>query len=152
MTKRIAPSEVKTQELAALLQGHTEVDSGEERLSTLVQLATERVLQDALEREQTELLGRNRYERRGTAPGYRHGYEDGPLKTAEGVLRVKVPQSRGLEEAPRSQVWAKLARTSDRLKTLIVERFVGGCRNGILKLRWRKPWANLCSPKVLLVQ
>jgi hypothetical protein len=53
MTKRIAPSEVKAQELAALLQGQTEVNSGEEWLSTLVQLATERVLQDALEREQT---------------------------------------------------------------------------------------------------
>jgi putative transposase len=126
MTKRIAPSEVKAQELAALLQGHTEVNSGEEWLSTLVQLATERVLQDALEREQTELLGRHRYERCGTASGYRNGYEDGTLKTAEGVLRVKVPQSRGLAETPRSQVWAKLAKTSDRLKTLIVEMFVGG--------------------------
>jgi putative transposase len=126
MSKRIAPSEVKAQELAALLQGHTEVESGEEWLSTLVQLATERVLQDALEREQTELLGRNRYERCRHSAGYRNGYEDGTLKTAEGVLRVKLPQSRGLEETPRSQVWAKLAKTSDRLKTLIVEMFVGG--------------------------
>jgi hypothetical protein len=47
MTKRIAPSEVKAQELAALLQGHTEVSNGEELLSTLVQLATERVVQEA---------------------------------------------------------------------------------------------------------
>jgi transposase-like protein len=126
MPKRIAPSAVKAQERAALLQGPTEVESGEEWLSTLGQLATERVLQDALEREQTELLGRNRYERCGTSAGYRNGYEDGTLKTAEGVLRVKGPQSRGLEEPPRSQVGAKLAKTSDRLKTLIVEMFVGG--------------------------
>jgi hypothetical protein len=46
MTKRIAPSAVKAQALAALLQGHTDVESGDEWLSTLVQLATERVLQD----------------------------------------------------------------------------------------------------------
>jgi hypothetical protein len=65
MTKKIAPSEVQAQELAALLQGHTEVHSGEEGLSTLVQLATERVLQDARKREQTALLGRHRYERCG---------------------------------------------------------------------------------------
>jgi hypothetical protein len=51
---------------------------------------------------------------------HRNGYEDGTLKTAEGVLRVKLLQSRGLEETPRSQVWAKLAKTSDRLKTLII--------------------------------
>lgn len=92
MTKRIAPSEAKAQALAALLQGQTEVRSGEELLSTLVQLATARVVQEALEREQTETLGRSRYERREVAQGYRNGYEEGTLKTAEGVLRVKVPQ------------------------------------------------------------
>jgi transposase-like protein len=57
---------------------------------------------------------------------YRNGYEEGPLKTAEGVLRVKVPQSRGCEEIPRSQIWATLAKTSDRLKSLTVEMLVGG--------------------------
>jgi putative transposase len=126
MAKKIAPSAVKAQELTALLQGHTEMNSGEEWLSTLVQLATERVLQETLEREQAEVLGRNRYERCEAMHGYRNGYEDGTLKTAEGVLRVKVPQVRGLETPYRSQVWTKLATTSDRLKTLIVEMFVGG--------------------------
>jgi hypothetical protein len=41
-------------------------------------------------------------------------------------LRVKVPQVRGLDKSYRSQVWANVAKTSDRLKTLIVEMFVGG--------------------------
>lgn len=54
-----------------------------------MQLATERVLQEALERAQTALLGRNRYERCGPSAGYRKGYADGTLKTAEGVLGVK---------------------------------------------------------------
>ena len=35
MTKRIAPSQAKAQELTALLQGHTQVSNGEELLSTL---------------------------------------------------------------------------------------------------------------------
>jgi transposase-like protein len=39
---------------------------------------------------------------------------------------VKVPQVRGLEEPYRSQVWTHLAKTSERLKTLVVEMFVGG--------------------------
>jgi transposase-like protein len=59
-------------------------------------------------------------------PGYRNGYEDRTLKTAEGVLGVKVPQVRGRDEPYRSQVWANLAKTSDHRKTLIVEMFVGG--------------------------
>ena len=45
MPQQIAPSAVKAQELAALLQGQAEASSGEELLSTLVQLATERMLQ-----------------------------------------------------------------------------------------------------------
>jgi transposase-like protein len=117
---------MKAQELTALLQGQTEANNGEELLSTLVQLATERVLQEALEREQAEVLGRGRYERHPVAHGYRNGYEDGTLKTAEGVLRVKIPQVRGLEGTYRSQIWTNLAKTSDHLKSLIVEMFVGG--------------------------
>ena len=100
------------------------VESGGEWLSPLGQLATERVLQDALAREQTEVLGCHREERCGTSAGYRNGYADGTLKTAEGVLRVKSPRSRRLGEIPRSWVWAKLAKTSDRLKTLCVRQAV----------------------------
>jgi transposase-like protein len=97
MEKKIAPSAVKAQELRAMLQGQSEVQSGEELLSLLVRLSTERVLQEALEHEQGEVLGRGRYEPRRERPGYRNGYENGTLKTAEGVLRVKVPQVRGRE-------------------------------------------------------
>jgi transposase-like protein len=60
------------------------------------------------------------------ARGYRHGSEDGTLKTAEGVLRVQVPQGRGLADTYRSQSWTNLAKTSAPLTSLIVERVVGG--------------------------
>jgi hypothetical protein len=69
---------VKAQELAALLQGDTAVKSGEEWLSSLVQLATEGVLQETLEQEQAEVLGRSRSERRRAAPGYRNSYYVSP--------------------------------------------------------------------------
>jgi putative transposase len=127
MQKRIAPSEAKAQELRAMLQGQTDAQSGEELLSSLVRLSTERVLQEALEHEQTAALdGRGRYEPRREAQGYRNGYENGTLKTAEGVLRVKVPQLRGRTEPYRSQLWGNVATTSEALKTLIVEMYVGG--------------------------
>jgi len=126
MSQRIAPSEQKAQELRAMLAGQSEAQSGGELLSTLVRLSTEHVLQEALEQEQAETLGRARYERRAGSQGYRNGYEDGTLKTAEGVLRLKVPQSSGRAEPARSQLWSGLANTSEILKTLIVEMYAGG--------------------------
>ena len=126
MEKRIAPSEQKAQALRAVLQGQSEGQSGEELLSLLVRLATERIVQEALEREQAEALGRGRYEARGEKSGYRNGYENGTLKTGEGVLHVKVPQIRGQADPYRSQLWRNVGNTSDVLKKLIVERYVGG--------------------------
>jgi putative transposase len=126
MEKRIAPSEQKAQELRALLEGQSEGQSGGELLSALVRLSTERVLQEALEQEQAETLGRAHYERRAGCQGYRNGYEDGTLKTAEGVLRLKVPQISGRAEPARSQLWDGLANTSEIWKRLIVEMYAGG--------------------------
>ena len=126
MEKRIAPSEQKAQALRALLQGQAEGQSGEELLSLLVRLSTERILQEALEEEQAVALGRGRYEARGEKVGYRNGYENGTLKTGEGVLRVKVPQIRGQAEPYRSQLWNNMGHTSEVLKKLIVEMYVGG--------------------------
>ncbi len=126
MEKKIAPSERKAQELQAVIQGQLDAQSGEELLSTLVRLSTERVLQEALEEEQAVALGRGRYERRTSERGYRNGYENGTLKTAEGVLRVEVPQIRGREEPYRSSLWSQVATTSDVLKRLIVEMYAGG--------------------------
>lgn len=104
MEKRTAPSEQKAQALHTRLQGQTEGQSGEERLSLLVQLATERILQEALEEEQAVALGRGRYEARGEKAGYRNGYEKGVRKAGEGLLHVKVPQIRGQPEPYRSQL------------------------------------------------
>jgi putative transposase len=126
MSRRIAPSERKAQELQASLGGQLEAQDGEEFLSTLVRLSTERMVQEALEQEQAEVLGRERYERRDGQRGYRNGYEEGTLKTAEGVLRVQVPQIRGREEPYRSHLWGQVAKTSEGLKRLIVEMYAGG--------------------------
>ena len=98
MEKTRAPSEQKAQALRALLQGEAEGQSGDELLSLLVRLSTERILQEALEEEQAVALGRGRYEARGEKVGYRNGDIDGTVKTGEGIMRVKVPQIRGQAE------------------------------------------------------
>ena len=116
MEKKIAPSEQKAQALRALLQGQGEGQSGEELLSLLVRLSTERILQEALEQEQAMALGRGRYEARGEQGGYRNGYENGTLRTGEGVLHIKVPQIRGWTEPYRAQLGGNVGNTSDVLK------------------------------------
>ena len=93
MSSRIAPSQGKTQELKARLQGQSTAQSGGELRSTLVRLSTERVRQEAVEHEQAAALGRGRYERQDEPRGYRNGSEPGTLKTAEGVQHVKRPVS-----------------------------------------------------------
>jgi len=90
MEKKRAPSERKAQEIQALVQGQLDAQSGEKLLSTLVRLSTERGLQEALEEEQAQALGRRRYERGSSEPGYRNGYE--------AVVRVR---RRGLPEPLR---------------------------------------------------
>jgi transposase-like protein len=102
MEKKRAPSEQKAQALRALLQGQVDGQNGEELLSTIVRLSSERILQEAVENEQAEALGRGRYETRGEKGGYRNGYEKGTLKTAEGIFQVRRPQIRGREEPLRS--------------------------------------------------
>ena len=86
MEKRIAPRAVKAQELRARLQGPHDVQRGEELLSLLGRLSTERVWQEALEDEQAVALGRGRYEPRGEGQGPRSGDDRGTLRTAEGGL------------------------------------------------------------------
>jgi len=57
------------------------------------------------------------------AQGYRNGYEDGTVKTAEGVFGLQLPQVRGLREPSRAKLGAALGRTSDVLTRMIVERY-----------------------------
>jgi transposase-like protein len=108
------------------LEGQSTTQSGEALWSALVRLSTERVLQEALEPEQAEALGRSRYERQPTPQGYRHGDEDGTVQTAEGVFRLQLPHVRGLRAPYRSTLWAALGRTSDVLTRMIVEMYAGG--------------------------
>jgi hypothetical protein len=67
-------------------------------LSTLAQLEHGYLVQQALEQEQEDSLGRSRYERRDEGStteqsGYRNGYEQGRLRTAGGEIGVRIPGS-----------------------------------------------------------
>ena len=80
------------------------------------------VLQEALEAEQADCLGRDRYER-GERPagGSGNGYEPGHLKTAQGRLEVAVPPVRGSEQPFRSRLLGFLGEHTDVWEPLAVQ-------------------------------
>ena len=123
--KRIAPSQVKEQAIKNLLSGVDGELEGKELLSELIRRSTESVLQQFLEQEQAEFLGRQRYER-GSSGAYRNGYEGRSLRSAEGVMQVHLPQVRGLQEPYRSRVWAGLSKNSEVLEQIVAEMYVRG--------------------------
>lgn len=124
--ERVAPSDRLKQELAGLLSTGLRA-AGADPASQLVRLAARLVLQEALEQEQTDFIGRGRYQR-GEAPrqGYRNGYEPASLQTAEGRLEVAAPQVRGSEPPYRSRLLAFLGEHTEVLEKLAVEMYARG--------------------------
>jgi putative transposase len=124
--KKSPPSEQKAQAIRDLLEGRGGEQDGAKLLSELVKLSTERVIQELLEQEQAQVLGRERYERDGTSVGHRNGYETGKIRTAEGVFEVKLPQVRGLPGPYQSRLWSQLGAKSEVLEQIVTEMWVRG--------------------------
>jgi putative transposase len=121
---RIPASERTSQKLETLLtQGVADGDARAE----LVKLAVRKIVEEALEAEVAEAIGREYYEN-GAAPGagYRNGYRRGRLRTAEGPIEYGVPQVADRAEPFVSRVRARLAGRTAELERLAVEMFARG--------------------------
>ncbi len=115
--KRIPPS-VRLSLLAEELRRNNNVD---DLAGELFRLGGQKILQELVEAETTERLGRKPYERRPDAPsGYRNGYKTRKVRTAEGVVEVDVPQVRDTEEPFRLALWEALRKRTDVLDRLAV--------------------------------
>jgi putative transposase len=122
---KIAPSVQLREQLAAFLRETGSSESGAAALSELVRLASQRVVQEALEQEQTDFIGRERYART-PGRGKRNGYAPGHLETAEGRLTVQVPQVREAGTPYRSGLYDFLRGHSDVLAGLAIEMWARG--------------------------
>jgi putative transposase len=120
--KRIAPSEQMRQTLEDFLSEGIRQD--ESPKSKLLNLAARVVLQEALEAEQRDVLGRDRYER-GSDGTYRNGYRPGRIEGAEGRVDVQVPQVRGVP-GYRAPLMAFLCDHSEVLERLVAEMYARG--------------------------
>jgi len=99
------------------------------------------LLQEVLEAEVTELLGRCKSQRRAPveAPaGYRNGYgKPRQLTLGGGTIRLRRPRVRGLEERFESRVLPLFVRRSQEVSALLPELYLHGLAEGDFDLALR---------------
>jgi putative transposase len=121
---RLSAPERTREELRALMNGELGTAAGR---SDLVRLALRLIVEEALEGEVADALGRERYERaEGEKAGYRNGYRTGTVKTAEGAVEYSAPQVRDTPEPFVSNVRAAMAGRTQELERLAVELYSRG--------------------------
>jgi transposase-like protein len=119
MSQRIAPSERVAQEMAGFLQNG--IQSSEQPLSEFIRLAVQNMVQQVIEQEVSDYLGRERYERQAEPSGYRNGYKPGRIRSAEGEIAIEMPQVRGSEVPYQSRLMQFLRGNSDVLEYLVTQ-------------------------------
>lgn len=125
--RRIAPSDQIKQMIANLLQRGLEGQDAP--ADTLLCLGAQLLIQEVLEQEVTDFLGRERYERRPPGQprmGYRNGYEPGRIRSTEGEILLQVPQVRDATEPYRSKAKDVLGGRTDVLERLAVQMYTRG--------------------------
>ena len=105
------------------------LNAEEDLLSTLARLDMERLVQEALEQEVSDYLGREHYQRQAPDQvhrSYRNGYEPAKLRTAEGEVKVQAPQVREAPETYQSRLLEHLEDRSEVLERLAVAMYARG--------------------------
>ena len=124
MAKRV-PASMRTREsLSDLIEGRLSSADGR---AELVKLATRLIVEEALEAESRDALGRDYYEH-GALPGqgWRNGVRMGRLKTAEGLVDYAAAQIAGRAEPFRSEIRESLKGRTQALEDLAVELLARG--------------------------
>jgi transposase-like protein len=122
--ERIPGSERTREKLRALMEGRSAIEDGR---SELVRLAARLIIEEALEGEAKDALGRDYYAR-GAAPGagYRNGYRTGRVKSAEGAIDYSAPQIADRSEPFRSRIREAVRGRTEELEALAVEMYARG--------------------------
>jgi transposase-like protein len=108
MSHKIPASERTREALSDLIEGRLSSEAGRPEL---VQLATRLIVEEGLEAEVRDGLGREYCERGGDATrGYRNGVREGRLKTAKGAIAHSALQVAGGEVPFRSRLRQHLKR------------------------------------------
>ena len=120
----IVPSERLRRELQEIVAGAGEE---EDPIEAIGRLGARLILQQALEEELTEFLGRERYERRSEPISHRNGYERVTVKTTAGPLELERPRVRDASTLGFcSEIVGKGVCRTHALEALVVCSFLRG--------------------------
>ena len=112
-----------------------------EALEAYAREGIRRLLQQLLEEEMEEVLGRRRYERRegvDTPPGYRNGFgKPRRLSLMSGTITVRRPRVRGLEARFESRLLPLFKRRTEEVGRLLPELYLHGLAHGDFDLALR---------------
>jgi putative transposase len=122
--EKVAPSERFRSELEDVLAG---VAGEQDPIEMVGRLGARLILQQALEDEVSEFLGRGRYERSGEAVSYRNGYEPRTVKTTSGPIRLERPRVRDASRLGfESRVLGRGVARTHALESLVIGSFLRG--------------------------
>jgi putative transposase len=120
----IAPSECLRRELDGIIDGARE---DADPIEAIGRLGARLILQQALEEELTEFLGRERYERRGEPIAHRNGYERVTVKTTAGPVELERPRVRNASALGFcSEIVGKGVARTHALEALVLCSFLRG--------------------------
>lgn len=110
-------------------------------MESFVRERAQELIQQILEQEVTELLGREKSERKAVVDGqegYRNGYgKPRHLVTSIGTITVRRPRVRDLEERFESRVLPLFARRTKEVGALLPELYLHGLAEGDFELAFR---------------
>ena len=130
MTTNLLPSEEMSKAIEEIIaqMRHNESETVSDLVSSLISRGVAHILQEGLEEEVTDFLGREHYARQDgkSRKGYRNGYTAKTVKTAEGRLKLRRPRLRDTEQPFESVLLRRLDALEERLKEMAVEMYVRG--------------------------
>jgi transposase-like protein len=122
--EKVAPSERFRSELDEVLTG---VAGEQDPIETVGRLGARLILQQALEDEVSEFLGRARYERAEETVSHRNGYEPKTVKTTSGSVALERPRVRNASSLGfESRVLGKGVARTHALESLVISSFLRG--------------------------
>jgi len=125
--KRIPPSERISKEILDIMQNLSEHTSNQKLLGQLMQLSMRKLIQELLEKEVQEHIGKAYYQQGDSRAGYRNGYKDAHLKTAEDKVLVERPQVADSLIPFKSSLWPHIKGNTEQLEKIAVEMYARGC-------------------------
>jgi len=122
--EKVAPSARFRAQLDEALAG---VAGDEDPIETVGRLGARLILQQALENEVSEFLGRRRYERAEQTVSHRNGYEQRTVKTTSGPMELQRPRIRNASRLGfESRILGKGVARTHALESLVISGFLRG--------------------------